>query len=105
MTLDLEKEIVPRQNGSRPERSIDACIEANQQFISNPTTGALAQQERISSECVESTMNEIVCKRMFKCRQMQWTKRVAHLLSQTWTQVLNGKLAHISSLAPAVSAG
>ncbi len=45
--------------------------------------------ERISTGFVESTVNQVVSKRMVKKQQMQWTPRGAHLLLQVRTQVLN----------------
>lgn len=45
--------------------------------------------ERISTGFVESTVNQVVSKRMVKNQQMQWTPRGAHLLLQVRTQVLN----------------
>jgi hypothetical protein len=46
--------------------------------------------ERISTGFVESTINQVVSKRMVKKQHMQWTPRGAHLLLQVRTQVLNG---------------
>ena len=40
----------------------------------------------------ESTVNQVVSKRMVKHQQMSWTERGAHLLLQTRTRVLNGEL-------------
>jgi hypothetical protein len=45
--------------------------------------------ERIASGFVESTVNQVVSKRMVKHQQMQWTQRGAHLLLQVRTRVLN----------------
>ncbi len=45
--------------------------------------------ERISTGFVESTVNQVVSKRMVKKQQMQWTTRGAHLLLQIRTRVLN----------------
>ena len=45
--------------------------------------------EVISTAFVESTINQVVSKRMVKKQQMRWTKRGAHLLLQVRTQVLN----------------
>ena len=45
--------------------------------------------ERISTGFVESTINQVVSKRMVKKQQMQWTPKGAHLLLQVRTQVLN----------------
>jgi hypothetical protein len=45
--------------------------------------------ERISTSFVESTINQVVSKRMVKKQQMQWTPESAHLLLQVRVQVLN----------------
>jgi hypothetical protein len=47
------------------------------------------QGDRISTGFVESTINQVVSKRMVKKQQMQWTPRGAHFLLQVRTQVLN----------------
>jgi len=49
--------------------------------------------ERISTGFVESTINQVVSKRMVKKQQMQWTPKGAHLLLQVRTQVINGDWA------------
>ena len=49
--------------------------------------------ETITTAFVESTVNEVVAKRMVKKQQMQWTHQGAHYLLQTRTAVLNGELA------------
>jgi hypothetical protein len=48
--------------------------------------------EAISSAFVESTVNQVVSKRMVKKQQMRWTPRGAHLLLQVRTRVLNDDL-------------
>jgi hypothetical protein len=48
--------------------------------------------EAISTGFVESTVNEVVAKRMVKKQQMQWTHTGAHCLLQTRTAVLNDEL-------------
>jgi len=48
--------------------------------------------ETISTAFVESTINEVVAKRMVKKQQMQWTHEGAHYLIQTRTAVLNNEL-------------
>ena len=48
--------------------------------------------EAISTGFVESTINEVVAKRMVKKQQMQWTQQGAHYLLQTRTAVLNEEL-------------
>jgi len=48
--------------------------------------------ETITTAFAESTVNEVVAKRMVKKQQMQWSRHGAHYLLQTRTAVLNGKL-------------
>jgi hypothetical protein len=45
--------------------------------------------EAISSAFAESTVNQVVSKRMVKKQQMRWTPKGAHLLLQVRTAVLN----------------
>ena len=45
--------------------------------------------EMISTAFAESTVNQVVSKRMVKKQQMRWTQRGAHLLLQVRTKVLN----------------
>ena len=47
------------------------------------------QGERISTAFTESTINQVVSKRMVKKQQLQWTPEGAHLLLQVRTRVLN----------------
>ena len=47
--------------------------------------------ERISTGFVESTVNQVISKRMVKKQQMRWSQRGAHLLLQIRTRVLNGE--------------
>ncbi len=49
--------------------------------------------EVISSSFVESTVNEVITKRMVKKQQMQWSAEGAHYLLQARTTTLNGDLA------------
>ena len=48
--------------------------------------------ETISTAFVESTVNEVISRRMVKQQQMRWTKQGAHLLLQVRTQTLNNEL-------------
>jgi hypothetical protein len=48
--------------------------------------------EMISTAFVESTVNELISKRMVKKQQMRWTKEGAHLLLQTRVKTLDGDL-------------
>jgi hypothetical protein len=44
---------------------------------------------------VESTVNQVISKRMVKRQQMQWSQRGAHLLLQCRTRVLNEELEDV----------
>jgi len=48
--------------------------------------------ERISTATAESTVNQVISKRMVKSQQMRWSRRGAHLLLQVRTRELNGDL-------------
>jgi len=50
--------------------------------------------EAISTAFVESTVNQVISKRMVKKQQMRWTPRSAHLLLQIRTRVLNNTLTN-----------
>ncbi|HYP66745.1 MAG TPA: ISKra4 family transposase [Thiobacillaceae bacterium] len=66
-------------------------IPANERFI--PNYGERWRNgDLIAAGFVESTVNEVVSKRMVKKQQMQWTPRGAHLLLQARTKVLNDEL-------------
>jgi hypothetical protein len=69
-------------------------IEVNEPFI--PNYGERYRYgEKISSAFVESTVNEVISKRMVKKQQMRWTKRGAHLLLQVRVQTLNDDLRDV----------
>lgn len=62
--------------------------------------------ETITTAFVESTVNEVVAKRMVKRQQMQWSPTGAHYILQTRTAVLNGELrAHFEGWHPTMKAG
>ena len=48
--------------------------------------------ERVATGFVESTVNQVVSKRMVKRQQMRWSERGAHELLQVRTRVLNDDL-------------
>ena len=66
-------------------------IEANGGFIPNYEDRS-HYGEAISTAFVESTVNEVVSRRMVKKQQMRWTRRGAHLLLQVRNQTLNDDL-------------
>ena len=52
-----------------------------------------SRSETITTAFVESTVNEVVAKRMVKKQQLQWSPKGAHALLQTRTATLNGELS------------
>ena len=66
-------------------------IENNRPFI--PNYGERYRYgECISTAFVESTVNEIISRRMVKKQQMRWTQEGTHSLLQVRTQTLNEDL-------------
>lgn len=69
-------------------------IDNNQAMI--PSYGERYRySEPISTAFVESTVNEVIAKRMAKKQQMQWSQEGAHYLLQTLVAVLNDELESI----------
>lgn len=69
-------------------------ISNNEGFI--PNFGERRRNgEMISTAFVESTVNQVISKRMVKKQQMRWTQRGAHLLLQIRTKVLNNELEEV----------
>ncbi len=64
-------------------------ISNNRQFITNYGE-RYRNGERIATGFVESTVNQVISKRMVKKQQMRWTQKGAHLLLQVRTRVLDG---------------
>jgi hypothetical protein len=84
-------------------------IRANGAWI--PNYGERFRQgEAISSAFVESTVNQVVSKRIVKKQQMRWAPKSAHLLLQVRAKVLNDELTGVfqcwypAFVAPAESA-
>ena len=88
---DLEAFSEPSEKVRKMEKAVrefDSYIRANRQFIPN-YGDRWRNKERISTGFVESTVNQVISKRMVKKQQMRWSKRGAHLLLQVRTRVLN----------------
>ena len=66
-------------------------IKLNASFIPN-YGDRYRNGEIISTSFLESTVNEIISKRMVKKQQMRWTKKGAHLLLQVRVKVLDEDL-------------
>ena len=77
---------------SRRSREFGSYIGANAGRIPNYGERYRAG-EAISTSFAESTVNQVISKRMVKKQQMRWTPRGAHLLLQVRTRVLNDDLA------------
>lgn len=66
-------------------------IRNNQRMI--PNYGEMRRYgEPVSTAFVESTINEVIARRMAKKQQMQWSRKGAHYLLQTRPAVLNNEL-------------
>jgi hypothetical protein len=88
---DCEEAVPASTKLAKSVREFRGYIEANQHFI--PNYGERYRYgEAIATGFVESTVNQVVSKRMVKKQQMRWTKRGAHLLLQVRVQVLNEDL-------------
>ena len=90
----LDQEGIAGENGPKLRKALDefaTFIVVNQPLI--PNYGERwRNEETIATGFVESAVNQIVSKRFVKKQQMQWTKKGAHLLLQTRTQVLDERL-------------
>jgi len=81
-------------NVSRRDPSAPMIVSWKMSFI--PITSAIYSKPlQISTGFVESTVNEVISKRMKKKQQMRWTKQGAHLLLQVRIKTLNGELKEI----------
>ena len=75
-----------RQAARAPRRKLLKAVEEFHTYITNnagfiPNYGERYRHgERISTGFVESTVNQVVSKRMVKKQQMRWSQRGAHLL-------------------------
>jgi hypothetical protein len=93
--LDLELASWERDDGKigklcKAVQEFHTFIDLNRAFI--PNYGERYRNgERISTGFVESTVNQVVSKRMVKKQQMRWSQRGAHVLLQIRTRVLNGE--------------
>jgi hypothetical protein len=94
--LRWDLDLTPGKSENRDKLSkqlaeFDGYIQNNRDYI--PNYGERYRNgERISTAFAESTVNQVVSKRMVKKQQMAWTERGAHLLLQVRTRVLNGEL-------------
>lgn len=93
----IDLEVAVATSGDGTARKLLKAVEEFHTYIHNnagfiPNYGERYHHgERISTGFVESTVNQVISKRMVKKQQMQWTPRGAHLLLQIRTRVLNGE--------------
>jgi hypothetical protein len=93
LKLQLEGESISpeRKKLLKALQEFAGYIVANAEFI--PDYGdRYRNEETITTAFVESTVNQVVSKRMVKKQPMRWSQKGAHLLLQVRTQVLNDEL-------------
>jgi hypothetical protein len=89
--LDDDEPSLEQRKLLKAIREFQTYIENNSTFI--PNYGERWHYgETISTAFVESTVNQVISKRMVKKQQMRWSRRGAHLLLQVRTRVLNQEL-------------
>src|SRR3989454_935187 len=94
--VEGDLEVAVATSGDGTARKLLKAVEEFHTYITNnagfiPNYGERYRHgERISTGFVESTVNQVVSKRMVKKQQMRWSQRGAHLLLQIRTRVLNG---------------
>lgn len=97
LIIDLEFPEIPSQLTRKVAKGVgefQTYLHNNEEFI--PNFGERRRNgERISTAFVESTVNQVISKRMVKKQSMQWTQRGAHLLLQIRTSVLNNELDNL----------
>src|SRR5215510_5362715 len=96
-SVEGDLEVAVATSGDGTSRKLLKVVEEFHKYIENnanfiPNYGERYRNgERISTGFVESTVNQVVSKRMVKKQQMRWSQRGAHLLLQIRTRVLNGE--------------
>jgi hypothetical protein len=92
---DIQMDLDSVENGSPALSKMGRHISEFNTYIANngafiPNYGDRYRYgEMISTAFAESTVNQVVSKRMVKKQQMRWTQRGAHMLLQVRTKVLN----------------
>ena len=88
--LDIEDGSPEHRKLLKAVRAFETYVTDNRTFI--PNYGERYRKGKIiATSFVESTVNQVVSKRLVKKQQMRWTPAGAHLLLQIRTQVLNGE--------------
>ena len=99
LTFDLETSEFTEKGKKLLEKleDFDIFIQNNAQLILNHGE-RWRYGETISTAFAESTINQVVSKRMAKKQQMRWSQRCAHLLLQVRTRVLNDEFREHSDI-------
>jgi hypothetical protein len=96
-SVEGDLEVAVATSGDGTSRKLLKTVEEFHTYVENnanfiPNYGERYRHgERISTGFVESTVNQVISKRMVKKQQMRWSQRGAHLLLQIRTRVLNGE--------------
>jgi hypothetical protein len=94
MDIDADDPTVKHKKLLQNLEEFETYIRNNAGFI--PNYGERWRYgEAISTAFVESTINQVVSKRMVKKQQMRWSQQGAHCLLQIRTRVLNDELREI----------
>ncbi len=88
MDLDTEEPTAKKVTLLKKLEEFETYIWNNAGFIQNYGE-RWRYGETISTAFIESTVNQVVSKRMVKKQQMRWSPKGAHLLLQIRTRVLN----------------
>ncbi|MGI9284294.1 MAG: ISKra4 family transposase [Pseudomonadales bacterium] len=93
LQMDIEniEESEARSKLLKALREFNHYIDVNKPFIPN-YGDRYRNGENIATGVVESTVNQVISKRLVKKQQMRWTERGAHLLLQVRTKTLNDEL-------------
>jgi hypothetical protein len=91
------KDLVAASTETEGSQRLRKAVEEFHKYIQNnahliPNFGERRRNgERISTSTAESTVHQVISKRMVKKQQMRWSQRGAHLLLQVRTRELNGE--------------
>jgi hypothetical protein len=92
------EDLVAASEQTKESHKLEKAVEEFHTYILNnadliPNYGERRRNgEAISTATAESTVNQVISKRMVKKQQMRWSRRGAHLLLQVRTRELNREL-------------
>ena len=94
MDIDMDDPSEKQKKLFQKLKEFETYIRNNAGFIPN-YGDRWRYGETISTAFVESTINQVVSKRMVKKQQMRWSQQGAHLLLQVRTRVFNDELRDV----------